>query len=85
MDLIKRREKGAVTVTPCTVRCLVFLVTTEEELSTLQARDHLRSSPSNPQQPLHTFSPVLCTVYGNQYFSFVVFAEKVLLQHTEGD
>ena len=67
VDRIKGREKGAVTVSTCSVRCcLVFLVTTEEELSTLQARDHLRaastSSPSNYQQPLHTFSLfcVLC-------------------------
>ena len=67
VDRIKGREKGAVTVSTCSVRCcLVFLVTTEEELSTLQARDHLwgsgQTAPSNPKQPLHTFSLycVLC-------------------------
>ena len=91
MDLIKGREKGAVTVSTCSVRCcLVFLVTTEEELSTQQARDHLRGSghPA-PTIKLSTATPhfltVLCAVYENQYFSFVVFAEKVLLQQTEGD
>ena len=40
---------------------------------------------SSRQEQLTTPHFLGCALYGNQYFSCVVFAEKVLLQHTEGD